>query len=193
VPTRETGTRNDQFREVCSQEPAIKQCLASIKAEKFQVTYTNDTAAAAELVRKSKRRDLAAITSESAGRLHGLENLGTFNDNINNFTRFLYFVHPSQISQALRLVREKCRTTFFLSGDLYPESGRSPFSVYSENRVKIGRNEGILPDFDAHEVIIDARGHNKSANVDACLKELSRMGLSVRILGCYRPEQPGRG
>ena len=187
------GTRMEQIKEVCSQEPAIKQCLGSIKAEGFQVTYTNDTAAAAEQVRKSKRRDLAAIASESAGRLHGLENLGPFNDNLDNYTRFLHFVRPSQITQALRPVHEKCRTTFFLSGDLYPDSGRSPFSVFSENRVKIKRNEGILPDFDAHEAIIDALGHNKSPLVDKCLKELSRMGLSVRILCCYRTAGPGLG
>jgi chorismate mutase/prephenate dehydratase len=184
------GVKMEEITTVYSQEPAVKQCFANIRSNKFKVVYTNDTAAAAKLVCNSKRRDIAAIASLEAGELYKLENLGPFNDHMVNYTRFLHFVHPSQIRRILRPRHEKCTTTFFLSGELYPGRGRSPFDVFSGNGVRVSRCEGVHPDFDSREAIIDVVGHNKADNVNDCFKELGRMGLKVRILGCYKTMEP---
>ncbi|MCL2576512.1 MAG: chorismate mutase [Defluviitaleaceae bacterium] len=90
------GVKLEDIREVVSHEQALAQCdgyLTSLSkkigAEITQTQY-NNTAAAAEMVANSGRRDVAAICSRRCVEQYNLEYLDeNIQDNANNFTRFI--------------------------------------------------------------------------------------------------------
>ena len=85
------GATLDGIKEVYSHEQAINQCselLASMKGVK--VIPVENTAVAAEMVSKSGRTDVAALSSRSCAELYGLKCLAaSVQDKGNNYTRFI--------------------------------------------------------------------------------------------------------
>jgi prephenate dehydratase len=85
------GVTLDEVRRVLSHPQALAQCARFLrKLEHVEAIATYDTAGSAKMVRDEQRRDTAAIASERAGQLFGLEpiqaGIQDFDDNI---TRFL--------------------------------------------------------------------------------------------------------
>jgi len=85
------GVTLEDIRRVLSHPQALAQCAGFLRTLKdVEAIATYDTAGSAKMVRDEGRRDTAAIASDRAGRLFGLEALRTsvedFKDNI---TRFL--------------------------------------------------------------------------------------------------------
>ena len=85
------GATLDSIKEVYSHEQALNQCsdfLSSLKGVK--VIPVENTAVAAEMVAKSGRTDIAALSSRSCAELYGLSNLAaSVQDKGNNYTRFI--------------------------------------------------------------------------------------------------------
>ncbi len=85
------GATLDVIREVYSHEQAISQCsgfLAGLKNVK--IVPVENTAVAAEMVAKSGRKDVAAISSRSCAELYGLKALASSVQDVgNNHTRFI--------------------------------------------------------------------------------------------------------
>jgi prephenate dehydratase len=85
------GVRLEDVRRVLSHPQALAQCAGFLRTLKdVEAIATYDTAGSAKMVRDEGRRDTAAIASERAGSLFGLEAIKSgvedFKDNI---TRFL--------------------------------------------------------------------------------------------------------
>ncbi len=85
------GVRIEEIRRVLSHPQALAQCARFLRGlDRVEAIATYDTAGSAKMVRDEQRRDTAAIASERAGLLFGLEALRAgiqdFDDNI---TRFL--------------------------------------------------------------------------------------------------------
>lgn len=85
------GTKLSDIKEIYSHEQAINQCTEFIK--KFpnaKIIPVENTAVAAELVSKSGRNDVAALSSRSCEELYGLVCLASsVQDEGNNRTRFI--------------------------------------------------------------------------------------------------------
>ena len=85
------GATLEGIKEVYSHEQAINQCtelLSSMKGVK--VIPVENTAVAAEMVSKSGRTDIAALSSRSCAELYGLKCLASsVQDKGNNYTRFI--------------------------------------------------------------------------------------------------------
>jgi len=93
------GTSLSDITEIISHEQALGQCAGFLKSlPNIKITPVDNTAAAAETVAKSKRKDIAAISSEACAQLYGLEIL---KDDIqisdNNYTRFICISKDMQI------------------------------------------------------------------------------------------------
>lgn len=79
------------IKEIVSHEQALGQCSKFIKDLKdVKITVCENTAIAAEMVAKSNRNDIAAISSKECAEIYGLE---IISDDIqisdNNYTRFI--------------------------------------------------------------------------------------------------------
>jgi prephenate dehydratase len=85
------GVRIHELRRVLSHPQALAQCAGFLRTLKdVEAIATYDTAGSAKMVRDEGRRDTAAIASERAGRLFGLETLkASVEDFKDNITRFL--------------------------------------------------------------------------------------------------------
>ena len=85
------GATVDSIKEVYSHEQAINQCSEFLCGMKgIKVIPVENTAVAAEMVAKSGRTDIAAISSRSCAELYGLKTLAaSIQDKGNNHTRFI--------------------------------------------------------------------------------------------------------
>ena len=93
------GTKLEDIKEVYSHEQALNQCsdyLGQLKGVK--VIPVENTAVAAEMVAKSGRNDVAALSSRSCAELYGLKILAnSVQDQGNNYTRFICISKNMQI------------------------------------------------------------------------------------------------
>jgi prephenate dehydratase len=85
------GVKLEEVRRVLSHPQALAQCAGFLRGlEQVEAIATYDTAGSAKMVRDEQRRDTAAIASERAGALFGLEALRTgIQDYDDTITRFL--------------------------------------------------------------------------------------------------------
>ena len=85
------GTKLSDIKEIYSHEQAINQCSEFLqKLTGVNVIPVSNTAMAAEMVSKSDRTDVAALSSRSCAELYGLECLASsVQDKGNNRTRFI--------------------------------------------------------------------------------------------------------
>lgn len=85
------GTKLENVKEIYSHQQAISQCAGFLsKLPNVTVTAVENTAIAAEMVAKSGRTDVAALSSRSCAELYNLENIApSVQDKGNNRTRFI--------------------------------------------------------------------------------------------------------
>ena len=86
------GVKLGDIREIFSHEQAIGQCAEYLEklGSGIKVTRCENTAAAAEMVAESERRDVAAICSHGCVELYNLSCLASdIQDHSNNYTRFI--------------------------------------------------------------------------------------------------------
>ena len=85
------GTKLSDVKEIFSHEQAINQCGGFLQGlPGVNVIPVGNTAIAAEMVKNSGRKDVAAIASRSCCELYGLQCLeGSIQDKGNNRTRFI--------------------------------------------------------------------------------------------------------
>lgn len=105
------GVKLEDIKEIISHEQAISQCAEYIKSlGDVKVTAVKNTALAAEMVAKSDRTDLAALSSRSCAELYGLNMLEQcVQDKANNYTRFICFskkleIYPGANKTSLMMV-----------------------------------------------------------------------------------------
>ena len=86
------GTRLEEVKEVVSHPQALGQCADYIKEHGFKATEYSNTALAAQMVRDEGDRSVAAIASEEAASIFGLEVIEKdINTEKTNTTRFAVF------------------------------------------------------------------------------------------------------
>lgn len=85
------GTRREEIREIYSHQQAISQCEKYLQSfPNARVIPCENTAVAAKMVAEAGRRDAAALSSHSCGKIYGLSCLeSSVQDMDNNFTRFI--------------------------------------------------------------------------------------------------------
>ena len=85
------GTKLEDIKEIYSHEQAINQCSEYLRNfPNATIIPVENTAVAAEMVSKSGRKDVAAISSRSCEDLYGLECIAaSVQDEKNNRTRFI--------------------------------------------------------------------------------------------------------
>ncbi len=105
------GCELSDVKEIVSHEQAISQCRSFLRSlPDVKLTPVANTAVAAETVRNSGRRDIAALSSRDCAALYGLKILqSAVQDTGNNFTRFIC------ISKNLKIFPGADRTSIVLT------------------------------------------------------------------------------
>ena len=175
------GVRLEDIKEVYSHEQAIQQCSRYLEAHSgWQVNVCRNTAAAAQMVAESGRKDVAAISSAACAPLYGLNILATdIQNNSNNHTRFICIakqpeIYPGADHTSLMLVLPN------RPGSLYQLLGR--FYAQGINLTKLesrpmpGRDFEFMFYFDLEASVYSPAFIRLIEELDVTLEQFSYLG-----------------
>ena len=178
-------TKQNSVRTIYSQLQAIGQCenfLSTLKNVKVEAVH--DTAASARFIQERKRNDAAAIASEQAARVHGLQILKrNVESNHRNYTRFIALsrksVHPSG----------KVKTSLVFAVKDIPGALFKALAVFALRDINLLKVESrpIIGKPWEYLFYLDVEGMPDHDPLRQALNHLKEMCTFVRVLGSYQP------
>jgi prephenate dehydratase len=185
------GTNLSDVVEVRSHVHALGQCRKFLRQNGLKATVGGDTAGSAAEVARTGDKSVAAIASDLAGRIYGLESLAAnIEDAGHNTTRFLVM---SREAKSFDPRLGPAVTSFVFHVRNVPASLYKAMGGFATNGVNMTKLESyqVNGNFTATQFYADIEGHPEQANVRLALEELSFFSREVRILGVY-PAHPYR-
>ncbi len=169
----------------------LPQCAGFLKEHGIKGHVSSDNARAAREVAEGGDKTRAALASELAAEIYGLDVLARhIEDHKNNTTRFLVMSrHADHSRRADRMV-----TTFTFRVRNIPAALYKAMGGFATNGVNMTKLESYMVGgtFTATEFYADIEGHPEDANVKLALEELAYFTTQVQILGVY-PSDRVRG
>jgi prephenate dehydratase len=170
----------------------LPQCAGFLKEHGIRGKVSSDNARAAREVAEGKDKSKAALASELAASIYGLEVLARhIEDQANNTTRFLLMARDPDHS---RRGNGKMITTFTFRVRNIPAALYKAMGGFATNGINMTKLESYMVggSFTATEFYADIEGHPDDTNVALALEELRYFTSEVRILGVY-PADRERG
>lgn len=185
------GATLDGIRTVRSHVHALSQCRDLIRERGLVAEVRADTAAAAAEVAREGDASVAAIASELAGEIYGLESLAVnIEDAEHNTTRFVVLAREpiDPDPKAGPVV-----TTFVFRVRNVPAALYKALGGFATNGINMTKLESyqIGGRFVAAQFYADVEGHPEERGLRLALEELDFFSREVRILGVY-PAHPYR-
>ena len=186
------GTTLDQITEAHGHVVIIPQCAGFLKAHGIKGKVSTDNARAAREVAEQGDPSRAALASELAAEIYGLDVVARhIEDQANNTTRFLVM---SRDPDPARRGGGKMMTTFTFRVRNIPAALYKALGGFATNGVNMTKLESYMVggSFTATEFYADIEGHPEDANVKLAFDELRYFTTSFNILGVY-PADRQRG
>ena len=186
------GAKVEDVREAHGHVVILPQCAGFLKSHGIKGKVSSDNARAAREVAEGKDKSKAALASELAASIYGLEVLARhIEDHANNTTRFLVM---SRAPDLARRGTGKMITTFTFRVRNIPAALYKALGGFATNGVNMTKLESYMVGgtFTATEFYADIEGHPDDANVALALEELRYFTSEVRVLGVY-PADRERG
>ncbi|HUI34755.1 MAG TPA: prephenate dehydratase [Stellaceae bacterium] len=184
------GTSLKQIKTVRSHVHALGQCRKFLRKHKLTAVVAADTAGAAAELAERRDSSVAAIASELAGQIYGLESLArNIEDAAHNTTRFL-IMSPTE----KRAPRGKPTvTTFVFNVRNVPAALYKALGGFATNAVNMTKLESYMVEgsFTATQFYADVEAHPDDRPLQLALEELRFFSNEVKILGVY-PAAPQR-
>ena len=185
------GAKLADLKYVHSHVHALNQCRNTIQSLGLIATVNVDTAAAAREIAARGEKEHAAIASELAGEIYGLDCLRpNMEDAEHNTTRFLVMSRePKEAGPDSGDVV----TSFVFRVRNVPAALYKALGGFATNGVNMTKLESYLVGggFIAAQFYAEVDGHPSHANMRHALEELDFFSREVRILGVY-PAHPFR-
>lgn len=184
------GTTLPQIKRAMSHTVLLGQCRDFLKTHAITAVTGADTAGSAKIVADKAEPALAALASELAGEIYGLDVLARkIEDQSNNTTRFLVMSRDADHSHRA----PKMMTTFTFHVRNIPAALYKAMGGFATNGVNMTKLESYMVggSFTATAFYADIEGHPDDANVKLALDELKFFTSQHDILGVY-PADPRR-
>ncbi len=185
------GAAVDQVREAHGHVVILPQCASFLKARGIKGVVSSDNARAAREVAEAGDPARAALASELAAEIYGLEVLARhIEDHKNNTTRFLVMSREADFSRRA----EEMVTTFTFRVRNIPAALYKAMGGFATNGVNMTKLESYMVggSFTATEFYADIEGHPEDPPVARALEELRFFTTHVNMLGVY-PADRKRG
>ncbi len=169
----------------------LPQCAKFLKAHQIKGMVSSDNARAAREVAALGDKAKAALASELAASIYGLDVLARhIEDNPNNTTRFLVMSRDADPARRA----DHMITTFVFRVRNIPAALYKAMGGFATNGVNMTKLESYMigGSFTATEFYADIEGHPEDANVALALEELTYFTTHLQILGVY-PADRRRG
>ena len=185
------GTRLDQVKRVRCMSILHGQCRKFIRQHALATMNWHDNAAAAREVAVLGDPAEAALASELAAEIYGLDVLARgIEDQSNNTTRFLVMARDPDLTRR----GDQMITTFVFRVRNLPAALYKAMGGFATNGVNMTKLESYMVggSFTATEFYADIEGHPEDPAVARALEELAYFTTELRILGVY-PADRQRG
>ncbi|MBU9699035.1 prephenate dehydratase [Rhodobacteraceae bacterium HSP-20] len=179
------GARLDQITEAHGHVVILPQCAGFLKQHGIKGRVSSDNARAAREVAELGDPTRAALASELAAEIYGLDVVARhIEDHANNTTRFLVMSREGDHS---RRGAGKMMTTFTFRVRNIPAALYKALGGFATNGVNMTKLESYMVggSFTATEFYADIEGHPEDPNVKLALEELGYFTSSFTLLGVY--------
>lgn len=177
---------------------AVAQCSEFLaRLDNVEVVYFSDTALSGKRIKELNDPSVAAIASEQAARLFGLDILQSAVANRDeNYTRFVVVARePAQVPDGVA-----SKTSIVMAVGNHPGALMDALAVFHEADINLVMLESRpIPHNPREELFyLDFDGNASDPEVQAVLEELTRQVRFLRVLGSYpsrdlRPKPVERG
>ena len=185
------GTRLEEVRRAMSHTMLLGQCRAFLAHHGIERVTGADTAGSARQVAEDADPATAALASELAADIYGLEVIARhIEDEGNNTTRFLVMAREPDMT---RRGEDGMITSFVFQVRNIPAALYKAMGGFATNGVNMTKLESYMVggSFSATQFYADIEGHPDDPNVRLALEELDYFTSEVKILGVY-PRDPRR-
>jgi len=176
------GTTLKQVRVVYSHPQALAQCRNFLERSGWDLIPTYDTAGSAKMIKEKALENAAAIASERAAELYGLEILAReIEDNPSNYTRF--FV----LSKEDAAMTGKDKTSIIFSAAHKPGSLFQALGEFAKRGISLSKIESRPTKQTPWEYnfYLDFEGHRTELRCTEALEALRHHSTFIKILGSY--------
>ncbi|MBP7336311.1 prephenate dehydratase [Niveispirillum sp.] len=184
------GATMEGLTEVHSHIQALSQCRNYLRERGLKPVNNADTAGAAADVARWNDPTKAAISSDLAAEIYGLQVLAEgIEDAAHNTTRFLILAREPNVPER----GTDSVTTFVFRVRSRPAALYKALGGFATNGVNITKLESYLVDgrFTAAQFYIDVEGHPEERSLRLAMEELGFFASEVKFLGVY-PAHPFR-
>lgn len=186
------GASLDSIKRVLSHVQALTQCREQLRSLDVEAVTRADTAGAAQEVAELGDPASAAVASELAAEIYGLEIIRKhIEDRIGNTTRFVVLsrrrIDPDPKDGP-------CMTSLFFQVRSVPAALYKSLGGFATNSVNLTKLESYVTgdSFNVAQFYAEIEGHPSEAHVARALEELTYFSSTMRILGTYKAH-PFRG
>ncbi|NNF90745.1 MAG: prephenate dehydratase [Boseongicola sp.] len=162
----------------------LPQCGAFLRQHGIEGKVSPDNARAAREVAEAGDKADAALASELAAEVYGLDILAAqIEDNDHNTTRFLVMQREANTSRRA----DRMLTTFVFRVRNIPAALYKAMGGFATNGVNMTKLESYMVDgsFSATQFYADIEGHPEDRSVQLALEELEYFTSELKILGVY--------
>lgn len=179
------GATIDDITEAHSHLVLLPQCAGFLRRHDIRGRVSPDNARAAREVAELGDKHVAALASELAGEIYGLDVLAHhIEDQGDNTTRFLVMSRDTDES---RRGDKGMITSFVFQVRNIPAALYKAMGGFATNGVNMVKLESYMVDgsFTATQFYADIVGHPEDDNVRLAMDELEHFTTNVEILGVY--------
>jgi len=175
----------ETVKEVSSHPQALMQCRKNIKKLKLEQHSTANTAIAAMHVSEIKDLTKAALGSELAAEIYGLQILKRNMEDVP--TNMTVFIAIGKEPIEPKVDDENTITTLLVTIRNMPAALYKSLGGFATNGVNMVKLESYIPGgkSDNADFFISFQGHPKQRNVQYALEELGFFTKKVKLLGVY--------
>ena len=187
------GIKNSKIQDiktVRSHAQALSQCSKIILENNFKALVSADTAGSAKLIAEKKDKREAAIASELAAKIYGLEILKrNVEDETGNVTRFFVMGKDSEHPEYLK--NKKYITSCIFKLKSIPAALYKALGGFATNNVNLCKLESfaVKNTFDQVQFYIEIESHIENPSLKKALEELGFHTQQLDILGVYEAAQ----
>ncbi len=178
------GTKIDEIESAMSHTVLLGQCKTFLEAHNIRRETGADTAGSAMHVAEAGDPKQAALASELAGEIYGLDVVASdIEDQSNNTTRFLIMSKTEDLSRRA----DKMITSFVFRVRNIPAALYKAMGGFATNGVNMIKLESYMVggSFTATQFYAEIEGHPDDANVQLAMDELAHFTSEISTLGVY--------
>ncbi len=169
----------------------LPQCAGWLRANNVRGRVSPDNARAARDVAEAGDKTQAALASELAADVYGLDILARhIEDEDHNTTRFLVMSKTPDLTRR----SETMITTFVFRVRNIPAALYKAMGGFATNSVNMTKLESYMIDgsFSATQFYSDIEGHPDDRNVQLAMAELDYFTSEIKVLGVYPADEKRR-